>query len=126
MEDKKDCLIIGEGVRVTGNVSLSGTVYVFGDVSGEIVARELHVGSTGKVTGNVQVDSAEIKGQVLNTIRVKDTLIVRASGKVSGEIAYQSLEIEHGGMIDGKIEKIESASQFEVTAIQHSPETVQK
>lgn len=125
MEDKKDCLIIGEGVSVTGNVALSGTVYVFGDVSGEIIARELHVGSSGKVIGNVKVDSAEIEGQVLNTIRVKDTLIVRASGKISGVIAYKSLEIEHGGIIDGKIEKIESPADSQVAAIQISPEAVQ-
>lgn len=125
MEDKKDCLIIGEGVSVTGNIVLSGTIYVYGDVSGEVVAHELHVGSSGKVTGNVKVDVAEIKGQVLNTILVKDTLIVRASGKISGVIVYKSMEIEHGGMIDGKIEKIESVPELGVAATQLSSETAQ-
>ena len=106
MEDRKDCLLIGEGVSVTGNISLPGTVYVYGDVNGEITAREIHVGVGGKVTGDVRVDLADIKGEVMNSIQVKETLIVRATGKISGIISYQSLEIEHGGMIDGKIEKV--------------------
>ena len=106
MEDKKDCLLIGEGVSVTGNISLPGTVYVYGDVNGEITAREIHVGVGGKVIGDVRVDLADIKGEVMNSIQVKETLIVRATGKISGIISYQSLEIEHGGMIDGKIEKV--------------------
>lgn len=126
MEDKKDCLIIGEGVSVTGNIALTGTIYVYGDVSGEIVAHELHVGPSGKVTGNIKVDVAEIKGHVLNTILVRDTLIVRASGKITGVIVYKSLEIEHGGIIDGKIEKIESAPEQVVAATQLSSETPQQ
>lgn len=112
MEDKKDCLLIGEGVSVTGNISLPGTVYVYGDVNGEITAREIHVGESGKVTGDVKVDLADIKGEVVNSIQVKETLVVRSTGRISGVISYKSLEIEHGGMIDGKIEKVSSGKEF--------------
>ncbi len=108
MEDKKGCLLIGEGVVVTGNISLPGAVYVYGEVSGEISSHEIFVGETGKVTGDVRVDHADIKGQIVNSIQVKETLILRSTGKISGVINYQSLEIEHGGMIDGKIEKVPS------------------
>jgi cytoskeletal protein CcmA (bactofilin family) len=108
MEDKKGCLLIGEGVKITGNITLPGTVYVYGEVDGEIVSHEIYVGETGKVTGDVKVDLADIKGELLNSIQAKDSLILRATGKISGVINYQTLEIEHGGMLDGKIEKIAS------------------
>ena len=116
MEDKKDCLLIGEGVSVTGNISLPGSVYVYGDVNGEITAHEIHVGVGGKVTGDVRVDLADIRGEVINSIQVKETLIVRATGKISGVISYQSLEIEHGGMIDGKIEKVPTGKVLNMPA----------
>jgi len=103
MENKKDCLLIGEGVSITGKITLPGTIYVYGDLNGEITASEIQVGQNGKVTGDVKVDIADIKGEVVNSIQVKDTLIVRSTGKISGLINYKTLEIEHGGVIDGKV-----------------------
>jgi len=106
MENSKDCLMIGEGVSITGTISLAGAIYVYGNVNGEIVAREIYVGSGGKVTGEVKVELADIRGEVANSIQAKETLIVRSTGKVSGIISYQSIEIENGGMVDGTIEKV--------------------
>ncbi|MDO9149934.1 MAG: polymer-forming cytoskeletal protein [Methylotenera sp.] len=106
MEDKKGCLLIGEGVSLNGNITLPGTIYVYGHVSGEIVANEIHIGESGNVSGNVTVTIADIKGKLANSIRVEQTLSIRSTGEVSGTIKYQSLEIEHGGVIDGEIEKL--------------------
>lgn len=105
MENIKDSLLVGEGVSITGNITLQGAIHVYGNVSGEISAHEIFIGQTGKVNGEVKVNLADIKGEVTNSIQVKETLIVRATGKISGTISYQSLEIEHGGVIDGKVEK---------------------
>lgn len=117
MEDKKGCLLIGEGVKVTGNISLPGTVYVYGEVNGEVCSHEIYVGETGKVTGDVKVDLADIRGEVVNSIQAKESLILRATGKISGAISYQSLEIEHGGMLDGKIEKVASGKVLTMPAV---------
>jgi cytoskeletal protein CcmA (bactofilin family) len=105
MENIKDSLLVGEGVSVTGNISAQGALHVYGNVSGDVTAHEIFVGETGKVNGDIKVNFADIKGEVTNSIQVKETLIVRSTGKISGTISYQSLEIEHGGVIDGKIEK---------------------
>lgn len=105
MENKKDCLLVGEGVNITGNITVQGSVHIYGNVNGEITAHEIFIGETGKVNGEVRVNLADIKGEINNSTQVKDALIVRSTGKISGNISYQSLEIEHGGVIDGKIEK---------------------
>ena len=105
MENIKDNLLIGEGVNITGNISMQGAIHVYGNLSGEIVAQEIFIGATGKVNGEIKVSFADVRGEVTNSIHVKETLIVRSTGKISGTITYQSLEIEHGGIIDGKIEK---------------------
>lgn len=105
MENIKDSLMVGEGVNIVGNISVQGAVHVYGNLNGEIIAQEIFIGETGKVNGEIKVGFADIRGEVTNSIYVKETLIVRSTGKISGTITYQSLEIEHGGIIDGKIEK---------------------
>ena len=105
MENIKDSLLLGDGVNITGNITVQGVVHVHGNVNGEITAHEIYIGETGKVHGEIKVNIADIKGEVTNSIQVRDRLIVRSTGKISGTTSYQSLEIEHGGVIDGKIEK---------------------
>jgi len=105
MENIKHSLMVGEGVNIVGNIAVQGAVHVYGNLDGEIIAQEIFIGESGKVSGEIKVGFADIRGEVTNSIHVKETLIVRSTGKISGTITYQSLEIEHGGIIDGKIEK---------------------
>lgn len=105
MENSKDNLMIGEGVSITGSISLSGILYVYGNVNGEVVANEINVGASGTVNGDVKVDKADVSGVINNAIHAKDALVIRSTGKVSGNISYQTIEIESGGIIDGKIDK---------------------
>lgn len=123
MENIKDSLLVGEGVSVTGNISAKGALHIYGNVSGEVSAHEIFVGETGKVNGDIKVNFADIKGEVTNSIQVKETLIVRATGKISGNISYQSLEIEHGGVIDGKVEKNTVANPSNVIQLNDSSES---
>lgn len=118
MENKKDCLLVGEGVSITGSIAVQGEVHVYGSIKGEVSAESLYVGETGKLDGEVKVSLADIKGEVTNSIQVKETLIVRATGKISGSISYQSIEIEHGGMIDGKVDRNTAANINYIKAIE--------
>lgn len=105
MENTKDNLMIGEGVSINGSIFLSGTLYVFGSVNGEVVANKIHVGITGVVNGDVTVNNADISGDINDGIQVKGNLIIRATGKVLGAISYQSIEIESGGMVNGVLDQ---------------------
>lgn len=105
MENTKDNLMIGEGVSINGSIFLSGTLYVFGSVKGEVAANKIHVGITGVVNGDVTVNNADISGDINDGIQVKGNLIIRATGKVLGAISYQSIEIESGGMVNGVLDQ---------------------
>ena len=118
MENKKDSLLVGENVNITGNITVLGAVHIYGNVNGEITAQEIHIGETGKVNGEIKASLADIKGEASNSIQVKDALIIRSTGKVSGTISYQSLEIEQGGMIEGKIEKNPASNHAQITKTQ--------
>lgn len=105
MENIKDDLMIGEGISITGSISSSGTLYVYGSINGEVVANKIHVGVTGVVNGDVRAYDADISGDINNGIQVKGNLIIRATGKVLGAISYQSIEIESGGIVNGVLDQ---------------------
>ena len=112
MEDKEGCVLIGKGVSITGNITLSGTIHIYGDVNGEVVAQEIHVGDTGKINGDIKSEVADIRGEVMNAVEVRKNLIVRSTGKIAGTIRYQSIEIENGGIVDGQLEKMASKNEY--------------
>lgn len=105
MENVKGNLMVGEGVIITGSISVPGSIFVYGNVNGDVLANEIVVGLNGIVNGEVKVENAVISGLITNSILARDNLILRSTGKISGTISYQSLEVENGGIIDGKIEK---------------------
>lgn len=123
MEDKEGTILIGKGTSVKGVIQATGAVHVYGEVDGEITAQEIIVGISGKVSGVVKVDVADIQGVVINLLEVKKTLVVRSNGKISGSISYQSLEIESGGLIEGKVEKLPLIPDFESLQIEKTSET---
>lgn len=103
MENAKDNLMIGEGASITGSIFLSGTLYVYGTINGEVIANTILVCASGVVNGDVNVNHADISGEINNGIQAKGNLTIRATGKVVGNISYQSIEIESGGVVDGKL-----------------------
>lgn len=113
MENKHGSLMIGEGVKIDGNIDLSLDVHVFGTVNGEIKAQDVFVGESGVVNGIIIADNIEVRGQVQQTIEARQTLIIKSTGRVMGNIVYQSLEIENGGTIDGKIDKYNAKREKE-------------
>ncbi len=105
MENKMGALMIGEGVKIDGNIELSADIHIYGTVNGEIRAQDVFVGETGQVNGLVIADNIQVKGEIQQTIEARKTLAIKSSGRVKGQIAYQSLEIESGGTVDGQLDK---------------------
>jgi cytoskeletal protein CcmA (bactofilin family) len=117
MENKPGSLMIGEGVKIDGNIDLSVDVHVYGTVNGEIRAQDVFVGESGIVNGLVVADNIEVRGQIQQTLEARQTLILKATGKITGNIIYQSLEIESGGTIDGKVDKYNPKKDKDILAI---------
>jgi cytoskeletal protein CcmA (bactofilin family) len=101
--DNKGCLNVGEGVSISGTIRLPGTIKVNGSIDGTIEAKEIYVGVSGRVTGQVTVDVADIHGEVRESIEVRERATIRSTGRMEGNLTYRSIAIEHGGVVEGKI-----------------------
>ena len=57
-------LFIGTGVTLKGDVDVPGAASVDGNFEGTLKAKTLIVGQTGHVSGQISVETAEIRGMV--------------------------------------------------------------
>jgi cytoskeletal protein CcmA (bactofilin family) len=100
-------LFIGVGVALKGDVEVPGAASVDGRFEGTLRAKTLIVGQSGHVSGQIDVETAEIRGMVEEHLTVKSRLVLRSSGSLSGTISYSKIMVEEGGTISGTIEMME-------------------
>jgi len=96
-------VVIGNDVSIKGVLIVPNRAVVNGSIDGEITAKELVVGQTGRIVGHAKTERADIHGEVNQTLVVNQSLILRSTGKVIGVVHYAELEIEKGGLVEGKM-----------------------
>jgi cytoskeletal protein CcmA (bactofilin family) len=104
-------LVIGNDVSIKGVLVVPNRAIVNGHVDGEITAKELVVGQTGRIVGHAKTERADIHGEVNQTLVVNQSLILRSTGKVVGVVHYSELEIEKGGLVEGKMTQQSNAGK---------------
>ena len=93
--------ILAQDLRITGEISSTGTIEVLGEIEGNLTARGLIVGAEGRVTGTVSAETVEVKGRLDGRVATH-AMALRASAEVAADISYSSLVIESGALIEGK------------------------
>ena len=104
-------LIVGEGIRLSGEISSCDRLVVQGEV--EVTLNDtlaLEIARSGRFTGGCEVEEADISGIYDGDLTVRKHLCVRATGKLTGTIRYAQLELERGGQIAGNISVISADS----------------
>jgi len=93
--------ILAQDLRITGEVSSTGTIEVLGEIEGNLTARGLIVGIEGKMTGTVSAENVEVKGRLDGRVATMG-FALRSSAEVAADITYSTLVIESGALIEGK------------------------
>ena len=102
----ENSIVIGTGVELKGDMIVPGSATVNGKFEGKLKAKNLIVGPTGRLSGQISVETAEVRGTIEENLTVESKLILRASGNISGSISYSKIMVEEGGVISGTIDKI--------------------
>lgn len=107
------CAFFGEGVTFKGSITAPERIVVHGTVEGDLAARDLLVGPTGTIKGNVKVDQADVQGKVLQNIEARVCLSLRKTGRIEGSAVYGDIEIEKGGVLAGEVSSIKGGEKGE-------------
>ncbi|HBX5716259.1 TPA: polymer-forming cytoskeletal protein [Klebsiella pneumoniae] len=91
-------------------VIASGHVYIHGQVTGNIEAKEhlIKVMREGQVEGNVSCRELIIDGKVQGQCH-GDSITIEEHGHLEGTLAYRALAIKKGGVFSGRAEMLAAA-----------------
>lgn len=93
--------IIGEDLKIRGNVTSKGEVQVDGEIEGDIRCGSLLVGDKARVMGGVAAEDVVVRGNIVGSITgLRITL--QGQCHVEGDIFCQTLAIEQGAYFEGK------------------------
>jgi cytoskeletal protein CcmA (bactofilin family) len=97
-------LIVGQGIKLKGEISACDRLIVEGHVEVTLNdTRTVEIKPSGRFIGSCEVEQAEISGTYEGDLTVRGRLSVHASGMVTGNIHYGELELERGGRIAGEL-----------------------
>ncbi len=95
--------IIAKGTIITGKITVSENIRIDGKVVGDIFcAKKLVMDSEGLVEGNVFAGESTIKGTVVGTVNIENTLHLLETSYIKGDIKAKKLHVEEGARYDGK------------------------
>jgi cytoskeletal protein CcmA (bactofilin family) len=93
--------VLAHDLRITGEISSSGTIEVLGEIEGNLTARGLIVGAEGRMNGTVAAEMVEVKGKLDGRVSTQ-SFSLRATAEVVADVTYSTLVIESGAHIEGK------------------------
>ena len=96
--------VLGADLRITGEITSSGTVEIQGEIDGNITANGLIIGHEGRVKGSISASSVEVKGQFTGKVAC-DSFTLRSTAVVKADITTSSIVIESGAQIEGRFLK---------------------
>ena len=101
--------IISEGSEFKGNIRTSGEIQIDGVLNGNVRAKQVVVGITGNVHGNITANFLRICGKIEGEIRA-ETLEIVSSASVKGNVYKKTISMEAGSKIIGNINELEGAT----------------
>lgn len=97
---------IGPGTEIEGVVRFNDVLRVDGKITGRVVSeKELVVGETGHVEGEIEVGSLSVAGRVHGQVAIRSRMEIHPGGRVTGELFLETphLVVEDGGAFEGNI-----------------------
>jgi cytoskeletal protein CcmA (bactofilin family) len=107
--------IVGQSLRIDGNLLISQCVRVDGIVNGNILQEEgkeatVAVAKGALITGDIRAKHVIVSGEVKGNIFSSDRVELLSTAHVQGDIRYGSIGLEVGARINGNLDEIEQSA----------------
>lgn len=104
------------GMRLSGDVKFTGSVYFDGRLKGNIAnsasskSKEdiLVLGPSAKIVGNISANKIYLLGDVDGNIYSLGELFLLPGSSVQGDIHYNLMEMSHGAKVNGRFNYLNS------------------
>lgn len=90
------------GTEITGNIVSDSNLIIEGLINGNVICSgKVHVGTTGRIAGNLSATNAEFEGSQEGELSIDNLLILRSTARIKGNINTLKLNIEEGAFFEG-------------------------
>ena len=97
--------VLGSDVEIKGELKFSAEMTLDGKVEGEIRGEgSLILGEGSVVNGNIETQSAVVRGKINGNIVTRDRLELKAKTELFGDIRAPRLSIEEGVTFVGRVD----------------------
>ena len=104
--------VIAPGMKIKGDLETTGVVKIDGVVEGSIRgARQVLLGRTGTIQGDVHAEEAILAGKVIGTVVAAERVEVQSTSRIDGDIQTKSIVVLEGGIINGNVRMDDSAAR---------------
>lgn len=98
-----DLSIISSSVKITGDVTTSGSIRVDGKVDGNVLADGLFIlGENGVIKGDIKGHTVNLGGKIDGAVNAAEKITLEAKCVLNGDITSKILVIEPGAFFNGK------------------------
>lgn len=119
--------IVGESVKLKGNLKSNGDIIINGSITGDVSTKaSVQVGTSANVVASIKAANVQISGVVQGNIEAKETLQISETGKVYGDIHSGVLVVSPGALFTGKCTMMESKREIDLEPVLEEEEEPQK
>ncbi|MDO5641566.1 MAG: polymer-forming cytoskeletal protein [Paracoccus sp. (in: a-proteobacteria)] len=98
--------VLSSDLTIKGDLQTAGDVQIEGTIEGDIRARQLTIGNSAIVRGEVLADEVIVNGRVIGRLRgIKVRL--SSTARVEGDIIHKTIAIESGAHFEGSVQRQE-------------------
>jgi cytoskeletal protein CcmA (bactofilin family) len=95
--------VIAAAMKIIGDVETSGVLKVDGTVKGATRARQVVLGRTGVIEGDVFAEEAVLGGRMVGTVNASERVEIQANSMIEGDIHTRSIVVIEGGVLNGNV-----------------------
>lgn len=117
MKSPAGTLLLAENTSLVGDIRNCHRLDLYGSIDGEVVADDVVVHESGKLSGRLRAGTAIIHGSVEGDVSIRNLVTISATGSVSGDMRYGRMSLEPGGELVAKVKNVppELAGDFEIS-----------
>jgi len=107
--------LIGENLRLVGDVYFSGGLRIDGKIEGNVISNPeeknlVVISAKGSVTGRITAHDAVVNGTISGGLVVRNFLELQPNARVTGNIRYRQLQIARGALVEGRLQQYSNSA----------------